>query len=488
MAGKYRIKRCLCIFTALLTAAMMLMPTALAFDESENQAQHSQLEQDNKKMQDELRSTNMSIAEKEAYSKKLQKQISEYSKKIQQSNSKIKELNKQINEKQALIDDKLLQIKDRLDILRKRLRSIYTAGDISSLEIILQAKDFNDYVDKMELVQSISEYDNKLIKELQDKMAVISNDQQKLKDAKSKIETEKQQLESSKKKINELSKYNQKLIEDLKKQKNEKEDSIKENQQRQRELENALAHYNAEKAARMKAERIAQQAANKAKNNRTNSNKTNNSNNNSNKNSNKNSDNNSNNKTNNNNSANNSDVSNENNDNNITDINNNGNENNDNNITDINNNGNDNTENDTNIDSFVWPCPGHTYLTSSFEEWRGASNHGALDIADGNVYGAEVVACWYGTVMYTCDTCQHDYGKSSSCGCGGGYGNFVMIDHGGGKVSIYGHLSEVVATPGEEVTPGQLIGYVGSTGYSTGPHLHFEMQQDGVRYDPMTEY
>ncbi len=104
------------------------------------------------------------------------------------------------------------------------------------------------------------------------------------------------------------------------------------------------------------------------------------------------------------------------------------------------------------------------------------------------MYGAEVVACWYGTVFATNSSCVHDYGKFESCGCGGGYGNYVMIDHGGGKVSIYGHLSAVVAEPGQTVKPGQLIGYVGSTGYSTGPHLHFEMQQDGVRYDPLSEY
>lgn len=138
--------------------------------------------------------------------------------------------------------------------------------------------------------------------------------------------------------------------------------------------------------------------------------------------------------------------------------------------------------------SFVWPCPGHTNLTSTFEEWRGTKNHGALDIADGSVYGAKVVACYDGTVFSTNANCPHDYGKFSSCGCGGGYGNYVMIDHGNGKISIYGHLSGVTVSTGDRVVAGQLIGYVGSTGYSTGPHLHFEMQQNGVKYNPMIEY
>ena len=195
MAGKLRLKKCLCIFTALLAAAMMVMPNALAFDTEQNQAQHSQLEQENRQKQNELVQTNMTIKEKEEYSQKLQKQISDLSKKIQQSNTKIKELNVQIDEKQVLIDAKLDQIQDRLDILRKRLRSIYTAGDISSLEIILQVKDFSDCIDKMELVQSISEYDNKLIQGLQAEMSVISDDQQKLKDDKQKVENEKTQFE-----------------------------------------------------------------------------------------------------------------------------------------------------------------------------------------------------------------------------------------------------------------------------------------------------
>ena len=110
------------------------------------------------------------------------------------------------------------------------------------------------------------------------------------------------------------------------------------------------------------------------------------------------------------------------------------------------------------------------------------------DIADAGIYGAKVVACSEGVVFSAWNGCVHDYGKSYSCGCGGGYGNYVMIDHGDGKISIYGHLSDVTVSTGDTVVGGQLIGYVGSTGYSTGPHLHFETQYNGVRYDPLSEY
>ena len=63
-----------------------------------------------------------------------------------------------------------------------------------------------------------------------------------------------------------------------------------------------------------------------------------------------------------------------------------------------------------------------------------------------------------------------------------------MIDHGDGKMTVYAHLSSVLVEPGQQVRRGQVIGFVGSTGRSTGPHLHFETRYFGVKYNPMTEY
>jgi murein DD-endopeptidase MepM/ murein hydrolase activator NlpD len=68
----------------------------------------------------------------------------------------------------------------------------------------------------------------------------------------------------------------------------------------------------------------------------------------------------------------------------------------------------------------------------------------------------------------------------------GGYGNCVMIDHGGGIISLYGHSSSLNVKEGQTVEAGQLIGKVGDTGYSFGPHLHFEIRIDGEREDPIT--
>lgn len=67
---------------------------------------------------------------------------------------------------------------------------------------------------------------------------------------------------------------------------------------------------------------------------------------------------------------------------------------------------------------------------------------------------------------------------------GDGFGNHVILSHGGGLESLYGHMSAIAVPPGAFVRQGQVIGYVGSTGYSTGPHLHFEMRRNGMPFDP----
>ena len=95
--------------------------------------------------------------------------------------------------------------------------------------------------------------------------------------------------------------------------------------------------------------------------------------------------------------------------------------------------------------------------------------HAGLDF--GAPYGSPIVAAANGQVI--------------AAGWAGGYGNEVQIAHGGGVVSLYGHMSGIVARPGEVVRQGQVIGYVGSTGLSTGPHLHFEIKVNGQAVNPL---
>lgn len=116
--------------------------------------------------------------------------------------------------------------------------------------------------------------------------------------------------------------------------------------------------------------------------------------------------------------------------------------------------------------SFVWPAPEH--FLSGNDYWSG---HLGLDIAAG--LGESVFAADSGLVVYA--------GMSY-----GGYGNMVMIDHGNGYQTLYGHLSVILVRCGQSVSRGSRIGSAGSTGNSTGAHLHFEVRYMGGFINPWT--
>lgn len=114
--------------------------------------------------------------------------------------------------------------------------------------------------------------------------------------------------------------------------------------------------------------------------------------------------------------------------------------------------------------SFVWPTANHTLTGNDF--WSG---HLGVDL--GTVEGGPIYATDSGTVIYS--------GPIS-----GGYGIMVMLDHGNGYQTLYAHLSSTSVGCGQSVSQGQVIGYGGSTGNSTGPHLHFEVRYAGGYVNP----
>ncbi len=132
---------------------------------------------------------------------------------------------------------------------------------------------------------------------------------------------------------------------------------------------------------------------------------------------------------------------------------------------------------------FAWPCPGFYVLTSGFGP-RWGRQHSGIDIASAGIAGAAAVSSLSGTVIYATNGCPHNYAKSYSCGCGGGYGNYVIVQHDNGYSTVYAHLTSTAVSVGQYVSQGQVVGYVGSTGFSTGAHLHYEVRQYGTRVDP----
>lgn len=115
----------------------------------------------------------------------------------------------------------------------------------------------------------------------------------------------------------------------------------------------------------------------------------------------------------------------------------------------------------------IWPTWGQ--ITGVFGEYRGTHQHMGLDI--GNNTGTPVNAAASGVVIYA--------------GWHGGFGNKIIIYHGFSTSTVYAHLSKINVSVGDEVEKGQLIGEVGNTGNSTGPHLHYEVIVDGANHDPV---
>ena len=124
--------------------------------------------------------------------------------------------------------------------------------------------------------------------------------------------------------------------------------------------------------------------------------------------------------------------------------------------------------------SYAWPCPSCYTITSNYgyrylELYGYTRLHAGVDI--GAQYGASVTAAASGSVTVA------TYSSS--------YGNYVMIYHADGSSTVYAHMSSLAVSAGQYVNQGDVIGYVGSTGNSTGPHLHFEVRINGSTVDPM---
>ena len=122
----------------------------------------------------------------------------------------------------------------------------------------------------------------------------------------------------------------------------------------------------------------------------------------------------------------------------------------------------------------AWPVPGRTRISSPYGYrihpiFKTKKLHTGIDIPAPT--GTNIIAASEGTVIY-----------SSTLG---GYGKTVMIDHGGGIVTLYAHNSSIIVSNGTKVAKGDVIAKAGSTGYSTGPHLHFEVRKNGSYVDPL---
>ncbi len=297
-----------------------------------------------------------------------------------------KGIQKQSNETEEKIDknkDALAkaekELAARMKILDKRIRDIYENGQISYVDVLFGAKDFNDFMTRMDLLKRIIKHDYDLIIKIQDqrklileKKAELERDQAALKELEIAAESKKKEVEASKAK-------QEKILDKMANDRDTAERAYQELLEASRQVEQMI---------RQSRYQVSEgKGSGKS------------------------------------------------------------------------------------TGTMIWPIDGP--ITSPFG-WRthpifGTSIfHSGLDI--GGDYGMPVVAADGGVVIYA--------------GWISGYGNAVIIDHGNGVSSLYGHNQSLVVSEGQSVSQGQLISYCGSTGNSTGPHVHFEVRENGTPVSP----
>lgn len=433
-----KLKRILCAMLCVCMISIpMAIPTTVSAEDSisDLEQQLQQLEQENQKYQKILDDTKSDIAEKEEYKSALVSKVQVLDEKIAVTREKISSLNDDIKEKQDAYDKGLSEVEDQFDALANRLRILYMSGNATDLEIIFGAKDFSDLIDKMELVKSLANSDKELISEIQTKLDELSTKKKSLEADKKDLETQQASLKSDQDEFNKLISDNDEILKNLYASNSEAQNSLESAALQSDEIEAKISqYYAAQKAAAEHAAQASQSSSSSSSSSNSSSSSSSGS----------------------------------------------------------SSSGSSSSGSSSVIvpsgSGFAWPTPGFVSLSSEWFEDREVYNHGGIDIAGAGIMGTPVVAAADGTVVATNSSCTHNWGKSYSCGCGGGYGNYVMISHAGGKMTVYGHLTSLTVSSGQSVSRGQVIGYVGSTGNSTGPHLHYECRLNGVRYNPMSEY
>ena len=454
------------------------------------------LEKKQAELDAKIREAEGDISSEEEKQQAIREQISTVESTLHKLAGSIIELEASIDETQtaiaaneAAVEVKKQEIETGVSELKKRLRVMYIAGNDSYSQILVGASDFYDMLMKIELIRRVAAHDNDLLDGLIELKDQYEAEEETLSANKAKLETDLKDLENRRKKqqaqmtklenlyaesgvtleslaqdkalyegnkekiAKEQEEFEKQLAELLeerkriaaeeeKKRKEEEERKAKEEEERKRkEEEERKAREEEEKKRREQEQQNDDSSQPESYDNDDGGSSDNNDNNN----------------------------------------------NNNNNDDNYNDNGDWVDPNDAYgyvpKSRFTWPVPGYYHISYGVG-WRWGAYHKGIDIWSEGIRGHDIIAADSGTVILVSNTCTHDYGKTYSCGCGGGYGNYCIIDHGDGYWTLYGHSEKITVSQGQEVSKGDVLGTVGSTGHSTGAHLHFEVRIDGVAQDP----
>lgn len=377
-----------------IVVAFASIPTDVQAGSSISQLQQkqSQLKKQQQETAAKLKQLKADKAKQQEYKSTLDTQVSNVQSQIDTLNDQVAALDADIRQKESQISEKQKNIDSNVEQLKQRVRAIYLLGESSQIEMVLGAQNVTDFLDKTELVRSISQHDSKIIGQLKTDMAAIKTQKEQIEQSRASAAQAKKDLDVKNQELSGLLTESSRVLSEL-------SANVVETNSENNKLAAERKKVDAQVDQWYK-DYYASLAKDKDKNK--------------------------------NNQASGGYVS---------------------------------------KGQFTWPVPGYTRLSAGWGDGRG---HKGIDIAGSGIYGKPIVAADSGKVILAVQS-----------GWGGGYGLCAYIDHGGGYSTRYGHMSKIIVSTGDVVKKGQTIGYVGSTGDSTGPHLHFEIRVNGVAQNPM---
>ncbi|MCQ2462022.1 MAG: peptidoglycan DD-metalloendopeptidase family protein [Clostridia bacterium] len=400
----------------------------------ENEKKLSQISEDKKKQQEtldllqqQLENTQSQINTIEKQINSLNIEIAEVEKSITTLNSQINDLADSITETQNNIIIINNKIDETYDTLAKRLRASYLSGEDSNLKILMGSESIASFLTRLEMMKRVSENDTKMIDEFKENVT-------QLKKAQSKLETQKQELESKRGELSEKKASLKEKKAEFTEKEQELQSTVADKEKRYQEVESYVQKLDKDTSTYkdyiQKLENDAAYAESQMNSiiaERTTTRPTTQS----------------------------------------TTL---GSENNDTPVT---------VAPNVNGESFMFPLPRNigVYISSGYGGrihpiYGYYKEHGGVDLTAGGIYGKAIYASRSGTVI-------------GAIWDAPSYGNYVIIDHGDGFVTLYAHCSNLCCSTGDYVVQGQKIAEVGSTGDSNGPHLHFEVRYNGERTNPM---
>lgn len=470
---------------ALLAAACVLsaMPgTVLAADEdeldtsvSESESRKQELEQKSQELTEALEEAKKNTADQEALHRAYQDKIDVLNQQIEEISGEASQLDQEINDLRSQISNREGSVEKNTALLKERIRAIYMAGETSTLDIILGATDFNDFLDKATLLKLVSDHDTRLIETLQAETSKLGKEKENYERKKAELDAQMadldiknvelaQLLEESGLKLSQLQQQQQEVLQSLDNTSAELEQLNSDIEAyyaaRRQEYEEQRNQELLEQIQQLESQPQSETPETPSQAPETSS------------------------------SDPESSQDGENGEGSETEAPSSGEEGgtsseeeSESGESSGSDSGQDSTEpsGGAEVHNYTWPTPGFYWLSSAWNEDRNTYNHGAIDVAGAGIFGTPILAAQSGTVS----TSWYNNG-----GWGGGYGTYCMINHDdwGEYSTLYAHMSQIVVSPGQWVEQGQVIGYVGSTGDSSGPHLHLECRHWGVKYDPMTEF